>query len=149
MSTKTGLLVRLNSYMSICLFIQYTIYLLNLNYHTSPSPFPSPYETYPFDSQTQTIKLIYPIPLFFRYEIFNNLRFAYLLGVGVDKDQLNILIIDFFNIFLVSVYILHFRNPILRKDLKKIFWQFPSMDDHKQLGRVVKYDLGENKNLLR
>lgn len=36
------------------------------------------------------------------------------------------------------MYIFEFRNPILNKTLKKVFWQFPSKDDTKQWARLDK-----------
>lgn len=51
------------------------------------------------------------------------------MGIGIEQDQLQNLFVDFFNLFLVSMYILNFRNPLLVKSVKKIFWQFPSAND--------------------
>ena len=33
--------------------------------------------------------------------------------------------LDFFNLYLVSTYILYFRNPVFNKDMRKVFWMFP------------------------
>jgi hypothetical protein len=80
----------------------------------------------------------YPLPLFFHYAskatgklvyTFRDLRLGYLLGIGIEQDQLQNLFVDFFNLFLVSMYILNFRNPLLVKSVQKIFWQFPSAND--------------------
>ena len=43
---------------------------------------------------------------------------------------------DFMNIFLMTMYIFEFRNPILSKSLKKVFWQFPTKDDATQWARL-------------
>ena len=80
----------------------------------------------------------YPLPLFFHYSskatgkliyTFRDLRLGYLLGIGIEQGQLQNLFVDFFNLFLVSMYILNFRHPLLVKSVKKIFWQFPSAND--------------------
>jgi hypothetical protein len=34
------------------------------------------------------------------------------------------------------MYIFEFRNPILSKNLKKVFWQFPTSDDKEQWARL-------------
>lgn len=44
---KTNLLVRICSYLSISLALQYIVYLLNMTWRTSPTPFPKVFETYP------------------------------------------------------------------------------------------------------
>lgn len=55
----------------------------------------------------------------------------------MDDTQVNNLILDFINLFLVSMYILNFRNPVLVKSVHKIFWQFPTMSDSmEQLNRL-------------
>jgi hypothetical protein len=36
------------------------------------------------------------------------------------------IILDFCNLYAVSMYILHYRNPILVKSMEKLFWRFPS-----------------------
>ena len=56
---------------------------------------------------------------------------AYLVGIGVEKIQVNNLLLDFLNLYLVSMYILHYRNPLLVKTVEKIFWSFPSVFDPK------------------
>jgi len=56
---------------------------------------------------------------------------SYMLGVGVDKQQVISLTFDFINLFVMTMYIYEFRNPILNKSLKKVFWSFPSKDDTK------------------
>lgn len=45
---------------------------------------------------------------------------------------------DFVNIFIMTMYIFEFRNPILSKRLKKVFWQFPTTDDAEQWARLDK-----------
>jgi hypothetical protein len=123
MSTgKQTLLVRMATYISLSLFIQYMMFLLNITHEIAPIPFPKGLKDYPMldgklpissDGLKSTIK--YPLPLFFHYKIFWDLRLGYLLGIGIDQSQLKNLFIDFFNLFLVSMYILNFRNPVLRK----------------------------------
>ena len=92
------------------------MYLLNLTSSSSPSPFPIGFERYPMNEDRQsdwTIK--YPFPWFFHYPVFrDNLNICYLIGIGVDKDQLENLIIDFVNLFMITIYIFTYRNPVLR-----------------------------------
>lgn len=33
--------------------------------------------------------------------------------------------LDFFNLYLVSLYVYHYRNPVLFKSVHKVFWRFP------------------------
>lgn len=61
-----------------------------------------------------------------------------MIGIGVDKDQLENLIIDFVNLFMITVYIFAFRNPVLRKSMVKVFWQFPTSDNIEQWNRLDK-----------
>ena len=84
-----------------------------------------------------TIK--YPFPWFFHYPVFrDNLNICYLIGIGVDKDQLENLIIDFVNLFMITIYIFTYRNPVLRKSMQKVFWQFPTSDNIEQWNRLDK-----------
>ena len=77
------------------------------------------------------LHLDFPIPVFFHFEYFRkyDLKIAYLLGIGIDRDQLESMLIDFALIYITSMYILHFRNPVLMKRMTKVFWQFPSLDN--------------------
>lgn len=47
------------------------------------------------------------------------------MGVGLTKDQINNLLLDFINLYLVCMYILNYRNPLLVKSMRKVFWCFP------------------------
>lgn len=63
----------------------------------------------------------------------------YFLGIGVDSAQLGNLMLDFFNLYLVSMYILFFRSPIFDKSMKKVFWKLPKpSDDPEQWARCEK-----------
>jgi len=46
-------------------------------------------------------------------------------------------LIDFVNLYCISMYILTFRNPILRKSMKKVFWQFPTSQDMDKWSRLT------------
>ena len=59
----------------------------------------------------------------------NFLEIAYFLGFGINSVQLENLMLDFFNLYLVSMYILYFRNPIFEKNMKKVFWKYPLPTD--------------------
>lgn len=37
--------------------------------------------------------------------------------------------LDFLNLFMVTMYVLFFRNPIFEKDMKKVFWKYPNSYD--------------------
>jgi len=77
------------------------------------------------------------IPLFFKVPFFQDITISYLLGIGVEIDQVENLILDFFNLYLVAMYVLHYRNPILVKSVEKVFWQFPQLtDDQKAWSRL-------------
>ena len=120
---KTQILVRINAYMSVCLALQYIFFLVNLTQVTNPQPFPPGFKNYPKNNRDPSdLRFDYAIPWFFRYESFQDLRIGYLLGVGVDRDQVTDLLIDFVNIYLVSMYIMNYRNPILAKEMAKVFW---------------------------
>jgi len=59
------------------------------------------------------------------------------MGIGINQSQLENLLLDFFNLFLVASYILYFRNPIFCLDMKKVFWLMPlPTNDPKQWNRL-------------
>jgi len=62
------------------------------------------------------------VPFFFHFKIFRFLEIDYLLGIGIDKDQIQSLMLDFLNLYIVTMYVLIYRNPILVKRMKKDFW---------------------------
>jgi hypothetical protein len=125
---KTKLLVRINTYMSFFFAAQYFFYVMNLTSKTSPAPFPEGQTSYPRNDPSTDLSIEHAIPWFFHYDTFKDLEIDYLLGIGIDKDQVENLLIDFVNLYCISMYILTFRNPILRKTMKKVFWQFPTKD---------------------
>jgi len=67
---------------------------------------------------------------------------GYFAGIGIAKSQLQSLFLDFVNLYLVSMYVLNFRNPLLNVQMKKCFWQFPNINDSKEkwarLDKLVK-----------
>jgi hypothetical protein len=103
--------------------------LINLTALTSPAPFPPGFFAYPINAEKEGM---YAIPVVFHYKEFYNLRYCYLLGFGVDKDQVNNLNLDFLNLFIVSMYVMIYRNPILLKKMNKVFWQFPTPQQRDQ-----------------
>ena len=135
--SKTKLLVRINIYMSVMFFVQYLLYTLNLTASTSPAPFPPGLVNYPRNADPKDGSVKYALPWFLQYSSFKDLRIAYLLGLGVDRDQLKDLMIDFVNMFIVTMYILTFRNPILQKTMVKVFWQFPTPANLEQWKRLA------------
>lgn len=135
---KTDLLVRFQTYMTITLGLQYIAYLLNLNAMTSPAPFPPGFFAYPKNAVTHKYdppgledqndpskddrNISHWIPFFFHFKVFRFLEIDYLLGIGIDKDQIQSLMLDFLNLYIVTMYVLIYRNPILVKRMKKVFW---------------------------
>ena len=79
-------------------------------------------ENYPKNEDPNDFSIKYIIPFFFQFKEFRDLKIDYLLGIGIDKDQVKDLIYDFLTLYIISMYILTFRNPILRKSMTKIFW---------------------------
>ena len=141
--SKTELMVRMCSYLSVSLTLQYLLFLLNLTSNSSPQPFPNvgepSMENYPVGYMDENDNPLYVLPVFFQLQVFrDNLMISYMLGVGVDKQQVVSLTFDFINLFVMTMYIFEFRNPILNKSLKKVFWAFPSKDDTEQWARLDK-----------
>jgi len=54
---------------------------------------------------------------------------AYFLGLGINSVQLENLMVDFFNLFIVSLYILQYRSELFNKTMGKVFWKFPLPTD--------------------
>lgn len=110
---------------------------MNLTSSTNPVPYPEQFDGYPMHKgNVDDMSIKFVIPVFFHLEAFHHLRFAYLLGVGAEHLLLQSLILDFFNLYLVSIYVLHYRNPILIKSMKKVFWCFPVLSDAAQWQRL-------------
>jgi hypothetical protein len=135
---KAELLVRLVLMISVTFAFQYLFYVMNLTSNSNPIPFPRQFRGYPdvLSDEANTTKedVIYSnlrykkdfnIPFFFQFEVFKHIPIAYLLGVGIETDQLKNLLFDFLNLYLVAMYVLHYRNPVLVKSVEKVFWQFP------------------------
>jgi hypothetical protein len=122
----------------VTLGLQYLAYLLNLNAGTSPAPFPPGYYAYPKNGGAQqeasvldfgadlgkqaNLKIEHAVPFFFHYKLFRYLEIDYLLGIGIDQDQIESMALDFINLFVVTMYVLNYRNPILVKSMTKVFW---------------------------
>ena len=141
---KIHLLVRLVKYMAVGFIIQYLLFLLNLSVSSAPQTFPYQFSTYPVTVDhlySKKLDIKYGVPLFFNYETFHDLKLSFLLGIGINKDQIDNLILDFINLYLISMYILNYRNPILVKSMKKVFWCFPDnfseVQDWKRLDPIV------------
>jgi len=127
---KTHLLVRMAMYVSVCLACQYFLFMLNLTAQTSPAPFPAQFTGYPrHEGHPADLSIKYAIPVFFQYQVFHDLKLGYLIGIGIAQGQVQNLILDFINLYLVSMYVFHYRNPILIKAMRKVFWVFPTPGD--------------------
>ena len=88
--SKTELMVRMCSYLSVSLTLQYLLFLLNLTSNSSPQPFPNvgepSMENYPVGYMDESDNPLYVLPVFFQLQVFrDNLMISYMLGVGVDK----------------------------------------------------------------
>lgn len=119
--SKTKLILHMIYFVSIAFSAQYIMYVMNLTHHTSPLNYPEQFKNYPYNGIT------YAFPFFFKFKVFHDLKLTYLVGIGFEKSQVFNLILDFFNMYIISMYILHYRNPILVKSMRKVFWRFPSM----------------------
>ena len=58
------------------------------------------------------------------------------------------LFIDFIILYLISIYIYHYRNPILYKSVHKIFWRFPAFYEPKEIWERVDKDVKRQVNWL-
>lgn len=119
---KTNLMVRQCSYLCISLMIQYILFFMNMTAQSTIQTFPhvgkgeQSMRNYPTQDDMEGHIPRYPIPFFFHFGVFrDNLLISYMLGIGVDSQQVYSLVFDFFNIFLMANYIFEFRNPILNK----------------------------------
>lgn len=129
---KTVLLVHAAIIISLCVMTQYFLFLLNMTNNISPAMFPKQLTGYPLKqnfTDNDYLDLKYSIPIFFHDPRFHDLKLCYFLGIGIDDTQINNLVLDFIDLFLISMYIFNFRNPVLVKSVHKIFWQFPTMSD--------------------
>jgi hypothetical protein len=86
-------------------------------------------DNYPIIYRESDRKIPYAIPFFYQYESFKDLNLCYFLGIGVSSHQIECLILDFFNLVLVTMYIVNYRNPLLFRSVKKIFWTYPNEYD--------------------
>ena len=64
----------------------------------------------------------------FQNQKYQDLKLGYMLAIGIDKSQLEFLMLDFLNLYLVSMYILNFLNPILFPNMEKVFWELPQSE---------------------
>ena len=64
----------------------------------------------------------------FQNQKFQDLKLGYMLAIGIDRSQLEFLMLDFLNLYLVSMYILNFLNPILFPKMEKVFWELPESE---------------------
>lgn len=130
---KTELLIKVNRYLAIFFFTQYFLYMINLTATTSPAPYPPSFEGYPRGRDLKSI------PWFFHYDAFTRvggLRLGYLLGMGISREQVNNLLIDFLNLYILTMYISIYRNPVLLRVMTKVFWQLPRPSDREQWKRL-------------
>jgi len=106
------------------------LFMFNLTDAVSPAAFPEQFAGYPRNAaHPDDLTIKYMIPFFFQFDVFRDLRLSYLIGIGIDKTQVENLLLDFLNLYLVSMYVFHFRNPLLMKQMQKVFWVFPHPSD--------------------
>ena len=65
----------------------------------------------------------------------------YLVGIIIEQKQISVLFIDFIILYLINIYIYHYRNPILYKSVHKIFWRFPAFYEPKEIWDRVHKDV--------
>ena len=127
---QTRVLVFITPYICLCLSIQYLMFMLNLTQATSPQLFPDQFKNYPFGKmQNYGKNQLYPIPIFLHNPKYQDLKFGYFLGIGIDRTQLEWLFLDFVILSMISYYILGFTNPIFLDTTEKVFWKFPTPND--------------------
>jgi len=89
-------------------------------------------ENYPHIYGNEDFNIIpYGIPFFYQYAPFKDLNLSYFLGIGVSMHQIENLLFDFFNLAVITMYVVNFRNPLLFRSMKKVFWTYPSEYDSK------------------
>jgi len=104
-----------------------------MTWRSPPKAFPKAFSTYPATESaksnqdhlylTENLEPKLFLPLFFHIRIFRDkMMLSYMLGIGVDQQQVKSLVFDFINIYVMSMYILNFRNPILNKNVSKVYW---------------------------
>lgn len=87
---KTNIMIRILLYLSVSLFLQYTLYLLNMTANSSLTAFPTignpSMFNYP-ENYMDGHDPVYAIPIFFNIQVFRDyLMLSYMLGVGVDRQ---------------------------------------------------------------
>lgn len=87
---KTNIMIRISLYLSVSLFVQYALYLLNMTANSSLTAFPKignpSMANYP-ENYMKGHDPIYSIPIFFNMQVFrDNLMLSYMLGVGIDRQ---------------------------------------------------------------
>jgi hypothetical protein len=81
--SKTRLIICMAQFISIAFSAQYIMYVMNMTHHTSPLPYPKEISNYPSPTSSE---IKYLFPFFFRYNVFHDLRMAYLVGIGFEKS---------------------------------------------------------------
>lgn len=81
------------------------------------------------------------IPFFYQYPSFRDLNLCYFLGIGVADHQCESLILDFINLAMISMYVFNFRNPLLFRSMKKVFWSYPNEFDSIQKWKRLEPDV--------
>lgn len=60
------------------------------------------------------------------------------------------MVLDFINLALISMYVVNFRNPLLFRSMKKVFWAFPAEFDSTEKWKRLEPDvLKQHKWLQR
>ena len=122
-------------YVSVCLILQYLIYIMNMTYLSTPEQFPSQFLNYPFRDE---YKNKYSIPFFIKIDMFKDIQISYLFGIAIQVGQIHSLIFDFLIMYLIFILLFNYGNPVLEKGMKKTFWSFPYREDNDRLSDNVK-----------
>ena len=126
-------MIKINRYMAFFFFVQYFLYMINLTASTSPAPYPPSFYGYPRGRDLKAI------PWFYHYDALSKpggLRLGYFLGMGISQEQVSNLLIDFFVLYILTMYITIYRNPVLLRIMTKVFWQLPRPSDREQWKRL-------------
>lgn len=77
------------------------------------------------------------IPWLFHYPGFrDDILVGQLVGIGINKQQVENIVFDFAIMVVLSMYIQAYCNPILSSCMRKVFWQFPQRDRADQWARL-------------
>lgn len=106
---KIRTLVRVAYMVGICMIAQYALALSNLTSKNNPMEFPDPFNPYP-DPNSEYPNGEFVIPWYMKVAFLReNLDWCLYLGMGVSKQKLNGLWIDFVIMGMLQAYFFYFN----------------------------------------